>query len=148
MPTLLSEKIARAVRRLVFLYALFGWLLFYAAIAGAVWKLQLYTFYLAPIQELLAALTLALGVIGLLFFRLAFSPRKKSPLGAVLDAASGVGVVCLTAIGFLLWASAGGDIALAHRIKVRYPWLHSTIETPPPVQPAAPAATPKIRHRQ
>src|SRR3989344_2227891 len=106
IPISLAEKFKRGGRRLVFLYKLAGWGLYYGATGLAFWRLRLYTFQQEPLQELVGSAMMLMLLLSLMFFHLAFRPRFKSPLAFVTDILAATVFAACFLFGSLVWSAA------------------------------------------
>jgi hypothetical protein len=88
------------------LYKTLGWILLYGITGLAVIVLKLYRFHQPPELELLATATLLLGLVGLLYFRMALRPQAKSLVGRFFDLLAGIAITALAGVSFLAWMEA------------------------------------------
>lgn len=106
IPLKLSEFYKRTRRQILLSYRLLGWTIFYGITALTFWRLRLYSFQQAPIQEFLACVAMLMVLLALLFFRRALVSWVLSPLGATMDAFAGLVVVGLFGLVLTLWSAA------------------------------------------
>lgn len=120
VPLWLSQFVKNNARRLLRLYRLLGWTIYYALTVLAFWKLHLYTFHLNSIQELMASGVMFFLLVSLMFFRMAFRPRLKSPLSALMDTIAGLVMTSVMLFGLFLWSEAAAQRQLSQWLRDGY----------------------------